>query len=301
MVALATSAGATPADLHAIWRGALRGVRGLVLWDEDDGIVRPDASLGPRAAAYAPVFKLLRGEIGRRLVAAEPILDPVAVLYSPVSFRVRWMLDHRPEGNAWMKRSAETEGGDNAFRVALRDTVAALARMGLRPRFVTPEQLASGPPPERALILPQTLALSEREIAAVRRFAARGGRMIADVPPGSFDGHGRRRAAAPSIPATIAAPADLAKVLTVPPAFRVEAPEGDVDTYLFRSQGRRLLALHRRAPGAGPEAVPEEVIVHLNGAGARDLVTGQVYGGAERLSLTLGPVTPAFLEIIPKR
>ena len=83
--------------------------------------------------------------------------------------------------------------------------------------------------------------------------------------------------------------------MTVPltPAFQVESPGRDVDTYLFRSRGKRLLALHRRAPGtaAGP------VTVRLNGWRARNLSTGQIHDREGRLTLTLDPITPLFLEI----
>jgi len=101
-------------------RGTARRARpGAV--DEEDGIARADASVGPRGQAYAPLFAALRGPIGRRMIDAEPVRDSVAMLYSPVSFRVRWMLDHRRDGDAWMHRSSETELEDNAWRVSMRD------------------------------------------------------------------------------------------------------------------------------------------------------------------------------------
>jgi hypothetical protein len=292
IIPLTTSFTATPTDLHGIWRAVLRGARGLVLWDEDNGIVREDASPGPRAAAYAPVFAALRGTIGHRMIDAEPIYDSVAILYSPVSFRVRWMLDHRPAGDAWMQRSSESELEDNAWRVALRDYAAALARMGLRPRYITPEDLAKGPPREGTLILPHSIALSDQESHAIAAFAARGGRVIADTPPGQFDEHGRRHAA-PSLPVAIVPPGDLARTLTIAPAFRVEAPNNDVDIYLYRSHGRRLLALQRRAPGE----TSETVTVDLNGWHARDIASDQDYGRPKRLNLTIDPIEPVFLEI----
>jgi hypothetical protein len=292
IIPLTTSFTATPADLHRIWRAVLRGARGLVLWDEDNGIVRADASPGPRAAAYAPIFAALRGPVGRRMIDAEPIYDPVAILYSPVSFRVRWMLDHRPAGAAWMQRASESELEDNAWRVALREYAAALARMGLRPRYVTPDEVANGRVAGGTLILPHTIALSDQEARGIRAFAGKGGRVIADTPPGQFDGHGRRRPA-PAIPAAIVAPTDLARVLTQAPAFRVEAPNRDVDSWLFRSRGQRLLALQRRTPGE----TTETVTVDLHGQQARDLATGRDYGRPARLAVTLDPITPVFLEI----
>jgi hypothetical protein len=263
-------------------------VRGLILWDPDNNIVRPDGSPGPNAAGYAPVFGALRGDIGQRMIDAEPIHDSVAMLYSPVSFRVRWMLDHRPDGDAWMQRSAEIELQDNAFRIALREYDAALAGMGLHPRWIAPEELMNGPPPEKTLILPHAIALSDQEIQAIAAFAAMGGQVIADTQPGLFDGHGRRRDG-PSIQAAIVAPRDL----KLKPAFQVEAPNNDVDIWLYRSRGRRLLALQRRALGE----TSETVTIHLDGAHARDIQTNHEYG--DTVSLTLDPVTPAFLEIEP--
>jgi hypothetical protein len=205
------------------------------------------------------------------------------------------MLDHRPAGDAWMHRAADVELEDNAWRVALREYAASLGRMGLRPAFVTPRQLADGAVKQSTLILPHAIALSDDELRAIGVLIAKRGRVIADVPPGEFDGHGRRRAA-PSPAVTIAAPADLPRVLPLTPAFRVVAPNDDVDVYLFRSEGKRLLALQRRGAVA---AGPEDITVELRGASARDIAADHDYGRPARLSLTLGPVTPIFLEIGP--
>jgi hypothetical protein len=292
VVPVTTGFSATPADLHQLWRSVLDGARGLVLWDEDNGIVRPDATLGPRAAAYAPVFAALRGTIGRRLVNAEPIYDSIAILYSPVSFRVRWMLDHRPAGIAWMQRSSESELEDNAWRIALRGYAAALAGMGLRPRYITPDDLTNGPPAVSTLILPHVIALSKQEARSIAMFVAKGGHVIADIPPGQFDGHGRKQPT-PSIPTTIVAPADLAGAVTLAPAFHVDAPNHDIDTWLFRSDGQSLLALQRHTP----EQTNETVTIELHGHQARDIATGHDYGRPGRLTLTIDPITPEFLEI----
>ena len=295
IIPLTTSFDATPDELHRVWRAVLGGARGLILWDEDNSIVGQDAALRPRGQAYAPLFAALRGEIGRRMIDARPEYDPVAVLYSPVSFRVQWMLDHRPVGDAWMHRSAEIELEDNAWRVALRGFTASLARMGLHPRFVTEQQLRQAPPPERTLILPDTIALSDDAVTSIIRFTSRGGHVIADVPPAAFDGHGRRRATASPIPATIVPPNDLARVLTLAPRYRVEAPNSDVDTFVYRSNGHRLLALQLRAAGQEPETVT----IDLRGSAARDIATGHDYGHPGRLALTLDPVAPAILELGP--
>ncbi len=295
IIPLTTSFAATPDELHRIWRAVLGGTRGLLLWDEDNSIVGQDAELRPRGQAYSPLFAALRGEIGRRMIDAHPEYDPVAVLYSPISFRVQWMLDHHSAGDAWMHRSSGIELEDNAWRIALRGFTESLARMGLHPRFVTEQELAKGPPPERTLILPDTIALSADAVKTITRFASLGGRVIADVPPATFDGHGRRREAAPSISATIVSPDDLARVLARAPQYPVEAPNHDVDSFVYRSNGHRLLALQLRAAGQKPETVT----VDPRGSAARDIATGQDYGHPGRLVLTLDPVEPAILELSP--
>jgi hypothetical protein len=284
---LATSFESAPADIFQIWRAVLRGVRGLIVWDEDNGLVRPDASPGPRAAAFAPLFAALRGGIGRRMQTAEPVYDDVAVLYSPASFRVQWMLDHRAAGDAWMERSAEIENEDNAWRAALRDTVAALGRMGLRPRFVTPAQLASGRVKEKVLILPDTLAMTDGEARAVASLRAGGGQVLADTPPGRFDGHGRM-AGNRTVAADIVAPADLPKAMKIAPRFPAT---GAVDTFLFQQNGRFLLALQQ--PVAGN--TPVSVTVGLGSHRARDIVSGERVGANG--AVTVDPIVPTFLEI----
>ena len=292
VIPLVTSFGGTPDDIHRVWRGVLRGARGVVLWDEDNGIVQKDGSPGPRAGTYAPLFAALHGDIGRGLIQSRLIHDPVAILYSPVSFRISWMLDHRGSGDAWASRSAETEMGDSAWRAALSGYAKELAGLGLRPRYITPDALAKGPPREKILILPHTFALSERETASIRRFVAAGGQVIADMPPGAFNGHGRRQTP-PRLPVTIARPEDLAGIVKLRPAIKVEAPDGDVETYLYNSGNRRFLALHPRAL----RQTQETVTMHLNGREARDLATGQRYTGAQSVTVTLDLVTPVFLEL----
>ena len=294
VIPLVTSFGGTPDDIHRVWRGLLRGARGVVLWDEDNGIVQKDGSPGPRAATYAPVFAALHGDIGRRLIQSRLIDDSVAILYSPVSFRVSWMLDHRGSGDAWASRSAETEMGGSPWRAALSGFARELAAIGLRPRYLTPEALANGPPREKFLILPHTFALSERETASIRRFLAAGGQVIADRPPGEFNSHGRRQTP-PRLAVTIADPKDLARVVKLRPSIKVEAPDGDVETYMYAAGKRGFLALHPRAL----RQTPEPVTLHLNGREARDLASGQRYTGGQRVTVTLDPVTPVFLEISP--
>ncbi len=100
LVTLTTSFGAQPEAIHAIWSALLAGSRGLVLWDPRNPIVRDDATIGERGQAYADTFAEIRSGVGGLLIASEPHFDPVAILYSPASFRMQWMLEQKPKGDA---------------------------------------------------------------------------------------------------------------------------------------------------------------------------------------------------------
>ena len=292
IITLATSGAGDPVSIHAAWRSVLRGVKGLILWDAANDIVAPDGSPAPRGQACAPLFAALHGEAGRRLVTAVPLFDPVAILYSPASFRVRWLLDRKAEGADPAARSAEDEGGPNAWRDSLTAYAQALAAMGLRARFITPEQLAAGPPPEKLLILPHAIALSPLETRSIARFTADGGIAIADTRPGLFDGHGKLLPVAP-LQVPIVPPAALAAMSPVKARFVVEAPDNDVETWLYQSGPDLLLALHR----ARASASAETVTVHLNGWRARDLISGLDWPAGDAVTVRLDGVVPLILEL----
>jgi hypothetical protein len=306
VVPLITAFGSSPQQLHAIWREWLRGCRGLVLWDDKSRIVSADGALGADGQGYAPVFAALRGRIGRAVLDAEPVFDPVAVLYSPPSFRVSWILEHRPRGDAWITRTAAQEDTGNAHRESLAAYAQELAHVGLTPRYISPEQLArtelNG---AKALILPHAVALSSAEAEALRKFAAAGGLIIADVPPGDFDAHGRRLRQPAQVPATKVPPENrpaLTAALAaarIGPRFPVQAPAGDVTTYVFSNGSQIIVALHRDFAESGG---PEQIVLHLpQGFSARDLQTEIDQGSVQTLSLTLDAVTPAIIALIPDR
>jgi len=310
IVTLKTAFSSKPQQLHAIWREWLRGCRGLVLWDDHNGIVRPDGTPGPDAKGYAPVFAALRGPLGQAVLDSRPVYDPVAILYSPASFRVAWMLEHRADGGAWAKRTAAEEDTGDAQREALAADGQALAHLGLTPRYVGPEQLARGElGGARVLILPSAIALSATDVTAVRRFVAQGGRVIADVVPGSFDEHGRRLPR-PSLADLFGGGegrivragdrAGLAAALGgagVKPAFAVNAPDDDVTSYVFRDGDRTILALQRDFTDA---ATPEQVSVTLPRTYfVKDLRSGASLGRVQQIELTLDPVAPAVLTLAP--
>jgi hypothetical protein len=299
LIALGTAFGAQPQDIYWIWHELLRGTRGLILWDDNNSIVRPDGTLGARGEAYAKLFPELR-RIAPAIIAAEPHMDPIAILYSPASFRTQWMLDQQPKGDAWIERGADTENQDDAFRSAMRGYVASLSALGLQPRFVSTAIL----PRLRGkiLILPDTLALGPADARAIAAFAARGGLVIADTPPGLYDGHSRRLAQPALDPgvARLVAPGDraaLGRLLAdagVAPMFRVVAPQGDVEMHVFDRADNAIVALQRSKPGEGTEEV---TLVLSQPMSVTDIGTGKVLRRVQHLNVTLDPVAPTLLLV----
>jgi hypothetical protein len=122
--------------------------------------------------------------------------DPIAIHYSQSSQRTEWMLEQRPNGEAWVERTSSTEEGSDFQR--LRESYCRLIEdLGLQYRFVSYDQVEEGALLRggyRSLILPHSISLSQAEANAMRRFVEQGGVLIADGEPGAFDEHSRRLA-----------------------------------------------------------------------------------------------------------
>jgi hypothetical protein len=299
LVEITTSFGAGPVDVQQIWRELLRGARGLVLWDEDNSIVHPDGTLGDRGKAYAPLFAELH-RIAPLLIAAVPQVDPVAILYSPASFRTQWMLDQQPKGDAWMERHADTEDEDNAFRASMRGYVDNLAQHGLQPHFVSAAMLPGLH--DKLLILPDTLALAPADARVIAGFAARGGVVVADVPPGQYDAHSRKLPSSALPPGIVQrVPPTNAERLTdvlartnVAPGVRFASPQADIEMHRYAAGNCTIVALQRTKPADGPVGLllPRPMSV-------TDLRTGRDLGRVQTLNVEVGPIEPTILQITP--
>jgi hypothetical protein len=186
-----------PDALHRSWREFLRGVRGMILWDPNNQFVNPDGSLGPDGRIAAPFLAQIQKGATALILASRRARAPIAVLYSPQSYRLQWLLDHRAMGASWTRLGAEDENADNAVRAARRRVLGFLDRFGLSPHFVSEQQVADGQlaqAHDKIIMLPQTLALSASAARAIRAFVRSGGIVVASGQTGLFDGHGRRLA-----------------------------------------------------------------------------------------------------------
>ena len=197
LVVLRTSFGIWSGRDLAAWQHLLRGGRGMIVWDEQDNVVQASGEPGARGREIAQLASAMR-VVAPQLMASEPALDPVAVLYSQASFRTRWISGPTLQRCRWSDRDAAREYEDNAWRASRRQVLQRLGEIGIQPRLLSSAMVELGALKQhdiRALILPHAIALSPAEADEVRAFVQRGGTVLADAEPGVFDSHSRRLSA----------------------------------------------------------------------------------------------------------
>jgi len=339
LIMLLTSGGRGAFEEYRVWREALRGIRGLILWDEKNEFVDAGGNVAQRGREATSYFAELRGGLGALLINSRRHTDPVGVLYSPASMRVQWLLDRRASRAEWSRRDASTENQDDAIRAATRNFTRLIEHRGLQPQFVSTEELGRGELADgdyRILMLPHTIALSPIEAKEIRAFVARGGIVVADCEPGIFDEHGRRMVK-PTLsdvfagPPTRATPGfvfgrgkaiytdfsdergrdssralseilEAAGVRPLFPLLRADGePASDVETYVFENGEVTIVALLRDfLPWADPSSRETVVMTLPRPLNGYDLRTGNGLGRTDRLAVELGPVEPVVLSLSEK-
>ncbi|MBK8101245.1 MAG: beta-galactosidase [Planctomycetes bacterium] len=184
---------APPRFLEAVLAdAAAHGVGGAVVWNGSAVLsatgVTPFGEAVQRAfARQQPVLDACAG------AAIEP--SPVWLVESQASVRAWWMLDSARDGKTWVRRLASYEAGHSTSQAARRSWLRLLQDLGLQPRFVgetaLPELLLQRPP--RCLILPATVALSDRACQAIFTWVRNGGTLLADHDTALYDERLRRR------------------------------------------------------------------------------------------------------------
>ena len=179
-----------PAVRHEVWSAALENVLfPSLFWSYS--IVNPDLTFSRSGRDLGAVFQALRFEgIGRLLMESERLSDGVAIHYSMPSVHAAGILGHHPS-----RDDEEAPGQSGRDFPADRDGwVRIVSDLSLSPDFVAAEQVEGGRlSGRRAFILPFSLALSEAEVQAIRRFAEGGGIVIADAAAGLMDEHANWR------------------------------------------------------------------------------------------------------------
>jgi hypothetical protein len=190
--ACTTGFGAGDNDIWRLWYQLLHGDVGVIIYDEKHSYLDENAKPTEMAAKIAPTYKELTAGICRQIQHMQPANDPIAIHYSQPSITAYWMFEARPEGKDWLKRGSAAERLRSDF-LRLRESFTKLIEDNLRTyTFVAYAQLEDGAfdrMDTRILFLPESIAMSQKECDAVRRFVERGGTAVADCRTALMDQH----------------------------------------------------------------------------------------------------------------
>ncbi|PYV10096.1 MAG: hypothetical protein DMG23_08820 [Acidobacteria bacterium] len=195
MAVVTTSGGGGPWEKLRVWYELLHASRGLILWDAKSEYVQKDGSIGRRGREAEPYYNEIRSGIGALVINSRRVADPIAIHHSQASLRIAWMLQHKPEGEAWVNRTSSSDEKDSSFRWVRESYCRLIEDLGWQYNFVDSAMIEQGELLSRGyrvLILPDSSALSAAEAKAMREFVEQGGVLIGNGHPGAFDEHGRR-------------------------------------------------------------------------------------------------------------
>jgi glycosyl hydrolase family 42 (putative beta-galactosidase) len=179
-----------------IWWGLFHDHRGSIIWDDNLPEYRfvdeETRQLTPAASTFADTFLELHKGIAKLIINGRRIHDGIAIHYSQPSMQIHWLLDNVQHARKWMLHS----GGDRGshFTGVRNGWTKLIEDLGLQYEFVGGRQIEDGRLMHnkyRALILPQSLAVSSREADQIRQFVETGGLLIADYRAATMNEHGR--------------------------------------------------------------------------------------------------------------
>lgn len=137
--------------------------------------------------------------LGKLLLAYDWAPRTAAIYYSHDSMLVSTLL-----GNEKISFEVCEKGPLHDYMYSRQGAQYLLEDLLYQHDFVAPEQIASvALDGRRILFMPRILALSDAEVDALKAFAARGGKIVADQMPGDYDELGLRRAANPFSPGEV--------------------------------------------------------------------------------------------------
>ena len=177
---------------HEQWQRLFYGHSGAsIFWQYT--LLNPDLTLSAQGQALSEAFGRLQSGIGRVFLNSTVHEDGVAIHFSMASVRGAWISDGQIQ--AGLDNEKNPPSKNTAELMKRRDAwTKALERQGIQFRFMASSQIESGMLDKyRVLILPYSIALSDKEAGAIERFMDRGGIVYGDEQTGRMDAHCRWR------------------------------------------------------------------------------------------------------------
>ena len=263
-----------PYGAFRAWHDAFRYQNFGISFYSGINILRPDYTIPPQVQQLVSALADLRAG-GARLLRSLESDEDALIHYSQASIH-----------------AAQIESRYADF-VALRDFwCRRMVATGTQFRFVAYAELEDGALDRTAaktVVLPQSAALSDREVGALKRFAARGGSVIGDAFTGRMDEHCRARALNPLADA-MRMSCDLGpEAKDGVRTFRYHSREGLVGTYYGFS---RELDAKGAAAALRRIDLPRPSFVY-------DLRGRKCLGCVSSFEASLSPGAAAFYAVLP--
>ncbi|PIX42204.1 MAG: hypothetical protein COZ56_09865, partial [Armatimonadetes bacterium CG_4_8_14_3_um_filter_58_9] len=141
----------------------------------------PDLTSLPFFEARTKALKQIRTGIGKRLLSGTRLNDGIAIHQSETS-RIADSLFAAKDGDR-----------STGYEQAVANINKALEDLGLQYQYVATSEIEKGALAKQSfkvLVMPHSRAVSKAEAIEIRRFVQNGGVVIADLLPGTLNGHG---------------------------------------------------------------------------------------------------------------
>ncbi len=175
---------------HQLWHRLLEGQIGASLFWQYTAL-NADLTLTQQGRDLAALTNEFRNE-GSSLLLRGAHRDNcgIAVHYSLLSLRGHWITDGHIVPHEVMVNADPTSKNLKRFHQNRTEWLQALRDANYQYDFLTTEQMDKGELSKyKVLILPDSIALSQGEVTAIRSFVERGGLLISDGETGLMDEH----------------------------------------------------------------------------------------------------------------
>jgi len=189
---ITTSFGHSDDEVWRLWHQMLHGDRGIIIYDENNSYMNEDGTPTEMGLRCKPVYKELISGIVRQYTHTTELPAMAAIHYSHASITAFWELEIKRMKSNWVNRGSGTDRFDSDF-LRLRESVIKLLEDNQAAyKFTAYAELENGAfekDTPTVLFLPQSIAMSNKEVAAVKRFANSGGTVVADFSCALMDEH----------------------------------------------------------------------------------------------------------------
>jgi hypothetical protein len=183
--------------IRGIWYAYLHGDAGVIFWDADEAggrfVERPSGTLSRRGKLFGPALREIRGGYAQQFKAWRRTDDPIGLLYSQPSLRAHWLMEAmaRRKQEEWFAVDGD-DGRYQHVRVAWQKLIEDRQLQYRYVSYLEIDEQRENLDAYRLIVLPETVAVSERLAAALRHFVQAGGVLVADGRCARMDGQCRQ-------------------------------------------------------------------------------------------------------------